>query len=184
MEDLKAMASHDAVEVTALCDVDAKRLKVAQEMFPNAKAYADYRKLLNEMGNDIDAVVVSTPDHTHAPASLMAMEMSKAVYCQKPLTHHVSEARAMDQMAKDKGISFTIAGDAHAPQDLSHNYDKLEDYLKEAQSMVNANLNQEISEGVHLSGASDEIMINFIHPLKDKLFIRVRSKGKLSIKLD
>ena len=114
MEDLKAMASHDAVEVTALCDVDAKRLKVAQEMFPNAKAFIDYRKLLNEMGNDIDAVVVSTPDHTHAPASLMAMEMNKAVYCQKPLTHHVSEARAMDQMAKDKGLVTQMGIQVHS----------------------------------------------------------------------
>ena len=108
------MASHDAVEVTALCDVDAKRLKVAQEMFPNAKAFIDYRKLLNEMGNDIDAVVVSTPDHTHAPASLMAMEMNKAVYCQKPLTHHVSEARAMDQMAKDKGLVTQMGIQVHS----------------------------------------------------------------------
>ena len=51
--------------------------------------------MLKEMSNEIDAVVVSTPDHTHAPASMMAMELNKPVYCQKPLTHFVSEARAM-----------------------------------------------------------------------------------------
>lgn len=114
MEDLKAMAAHSAVKVTALCDVDANRLKVAHEMFPDAKIYADYRKLLNEMESEIDAVVVSTPDHTHAPASLMAMEKNKAVYCQKPLTHHVSEAREMDKMAKDKGLITQMGIQVHS----------------------------------------------------------------------
>ena len=114
MEDLKAIASHEAVEVTALCDVDANRLQVAKEMYPSAKTYTDYRVMLNEMNDDIDAVVVSTPDHTHAPASLMAMEMDKAVYCQKPLTHHVSEARAMDQMAKQKGLTTQMGIQVHS----------------------------------------------------------------------
>ena len=68
MEDLKAIASHGSVKVTALCDVDEKRLLAAGDLFPEAKRYADYRKLLSEMENEIDAVVVSTPDHTHAPA--------------------------------------------------------------------------------------------------------------------
>ena len=97
-EDLKAISSHNKVDVVALCDVDSNRLKEAQKLHPKAKAYADYRVMLKEMKNDIDAVIVSTPDHTHAPASLMAMEMGKAVYCQKPLTHHVSEARAMQKI--------------------------------------------------------------------------------------
>ncbi len=114
MEDLKAIASHEAVQVTALCDVDADRLKVAQEMYPSAKVYADYRVMLKEMNDEIDAVVVSTPDHTHAPASLMAMEMDKAVYCQKPLTHHVSEARAMDDMAKEKGLTTQMGIQVHS----------------------------------------------------------------------
>ncbi len=114
MEDLKAIASHEAVEVVALCDVDSKRLKAAQDMYPKAKVYTDYRKLLNEMSQEIDAVVVSTPDHTHAPASLMAMEMDKAVYCQKPLTHHVSEARAMDKLAKEKGLVTQMGIQVHS----------------------------------------------------------------------
>ena len=106
MEDLKAISSHAKVDVTALCDVDANYLKAAQEMFPKAKVYRDYRTMLKEMGEEIDAVVVSTPDHTHAPASMMAMEMDKAVYCQKPLTHHVTEARAMRKIAKEKNLSL------------------------------------------------------------------------------
>ena len=113
-EDLKAISSHDKVDVVALCDVDSNRLKEAQKLHPDAKTYADYRVMLKEMKNDIDAVIVSTPDHTHAPASLMAMEMGKAVYCQKPLTHHVSEARAMQKMAKEKNLVTQMGIQVHS----------------------------------------------------------------------
>lgn len=114
MEDLKAIASHSLVEVTALCDVDSRYLKTAHEMFPNAKTYADYRTMLKEMKSEIDAVVVSTPDHTHAPASMMAMDMGKAVYCQKPLTHHVTEARAMRKKAEKKNLVTQMGIQVHS----------------------------------------------------------------------
>ncbi|MEL6943737.1 MAG: Gfo/Idh/MocA family oxidoreductase, partial [Bacteroidota bacterium] len=64
LEDLKAVASHPAVVVTALCDVDSNYLEAAHQLFPEAKTYKDYRVMLKEMGEGIDAVVVSTPDHT------------------------------------------------------------------------------------------------------------------------
>ena len=66
------------------------------------------------MGKDIDAVVVSTPDHTHAPASLMAMNMGKPVYCQKPLTHHVSEARAVRKLAEDNNLITQMGIQIHS----------------------------------------------------------------------
>ena len=88
--DLASIASHKAVDVVALCDVDQNNLDAALKLHPKAKIFTDYRDLLSQMANEIDAVVVSTPDHTHAPASIMAMEMNKPVYCQKPLTHYVS----------------------------------------------------------------------------------------------
>ena len=113
-EDLMAMASHKMVDVVALCDVDANLLKEAHLLFPKAKIYADYRVMLKEMNSDIDAVVVSTPDHTHAPASMMAMNMNKAVYCQKPLTHHVSEARAMASLAKEKNLITQMGIQVHS----------------------------------------------------------------------
>ena len=78
-EDLKAISSHAQVEVVALCDVDANHLKAASELFPKAKLFKDYREMLNNHSSIIDAVVVSTQDHTHAPASLMAMEHNKPV---------------------------------------------------------------------------------------------------------
>lgn len=114
MEDLKAITSHPAVDVTALCDVDSNYLEVAHQMFPKAKIYKDYRIMLKELKNDIDAVVISTPDHTHAPASLMAMEMDKAIYCQKPLTHHVTEARAMKNLAADRNLITQMGIQVHS----------------------------------------------------------------------
>ncbi|MRX65669.1 Gfo/Idh/MocA family protein [Maribacter luteus] len=113
-EDLKAIASHSLVDVTALCDVDSNNLAAAKKMHPNAKVFSDYRVMLKEMSDEIDAVIVSTPDHTHAPASMMAMEMGKPVYCQKPLTHHVSEARAMKKMAEDKNLITQMGIQVHS----------------------------------------------------------------------
>jgi len=113
-EDLKHTAMHPSVHVTALCDVDSNALAAAAKLYPDAKTYKDYRVMLNEMGKLIDAVVVSTPDHTHAPASMMAMEMDKPVYCQKPLTHHVSEARAMNALAKKKNLVTQMGIQVHS----------------------------------------------------------------------
>ncbi|MEQ8679747.1 MAG: Gfo/Idh/MocA family oxidoreductase [Cyclobacteriaceae bacterium] len=112
--DLRVIASHDRVEVTALCDVDSVNLAAAQKTHPGAKAYRDYRRLFDEVGKSIDAVIVSTPDHTHAPASIRAMEMGKAVYCQKPLTHHVSEARAMKEMAQANNLVTQMGIQKHS----------------------------------------------------------------------
>lgn len=113
-EDLKDIASHPDVVVRALCDVDTKNLYAAKLLYPKAKTYRDYRVMLNEMSTDIDAVIVSTPDHTHAPASLMAMEKNKAVYCQKPLTHHISESRAMAKLAKEKNLITQMGIQVHS----------------------------------------------------------------------
>ncbi|PHN06069.1 Gfo/Idh/MocA family protein [Flavilitoribacter nigricans] len=112
--DLKSISSHSMVEVTALCDVDANRLADAKKLHAHASTFADYRKLFDEIGKNIDAVIVSTPDHTHAPASLLAMEMDKPVYCQKPLTHHVTEARAVRKMAEEKGLVTQMGIQIHS----------------------------------------------------------------------
>ena len=74
------------------------------ERHKDAKKYNDFRELLHELDSRIDAVVVSTPDHTHAPAAVTAMRLGKHVYCQKPLTHSVWEARLMRETARQKGV--------------------------------------------------------------------------------
>ncbi|MGY8648806.1 MAG: Gfo/Idh/MocA family protein [Verrucomicrobiales bacterium] len=87
-------------QVVALCDIDDKRLKQKAKKFPDAKLFHDYRELLSVMGDKVDAVTVSTADHAHTAASVMAMRLGKHVYFQKPLTHSVSEARPMRETAR------------------------------------------------------------------------------------
>ncbi len=113
-EDLKAIASHPLVDVVALCDVDANYLAVAKEAHPQAKTFSDYRVMLQVMSDEIDAVIISTPDHTHAPASMMAMNMNKAVYCQKPLTHYVSESRDMKKIASQRNLVTQMGIQVHS----------------------------------------------------------------------
>ena len=112
--DLKSIASHPDVKVAGLCDVDSNAIAKAIANHPNAKTFKDYRVMLREMSNEIDAVIVSTPDHTHAPASIMAMEMNKPVYCQKPLAHHVSEVRAMRKIAEKKNLVTQMGIQVHS----------------------------------------------------------------------
>ena len=112
--DLNSISSHNLVDVVALCDVDSNALNKAKKLHPNAKVFSDYRKLFNEISDSIDAVIVSTPDHTHAPASMMAMHMRKSVYCQKPLTHHVSEAREMKKLAEENNLVTQMGIQIHS----------------------------------------------------------------------
>lgn len=114
LKNLNSIASHPSVEVAALCDVDSKNLEAARKLFPGAKGFADYRKMFDEIGREVDAVVVSTPDHTHAPASIMAMELGKPVFCEKPLTHGVSEARTMKKMAEEKNLVTQMGIQCHS----------------------------------------------------------------------
>jgi predicted dehydrogenase len=104
-------------EVIALCDIDENNLDAKAKEFPSAKRYFDFRKMLQEM-KQIDAVTVSTPDHTHAPASIMAMKLKKHVYCQKPLTHTVNEARQMREVAKQMGVATQMGNQGSAANGL------------------------------------------------------------------
>jgi hypothetical protein len=85
--------------VVAMCDVNERKASLSFEEIPKAKKYADYRRMLEEMDKQIDAVVIAVPDHSHAPASAMAMKMGKHVFCEKPLTRTVSEARTLRKLA-------------------------------------------------------------------------------------
>ncbi len=100
--------------IVALCDVDDHRADKAYERFPKAKKFHDFRRMLDRMENQIDAVVVSTPDHTHAHPSLMAMEMGKHLYCEKPMAHAVAEVRAMTDLAAKKKLATQLGVQRHA----------------------------------------------------------------------
>jgi predicted dehydrogenase len=103
--DLTETAKSPHVNVVALCNVDesAQHLGRAAEAYPKARRYTDWRRLLDD-ARDIDAVLVSTPDHMHAPIALAAIALGKHVHCQKPLTHTVAEARQLRLAAKRAGI--------------------------------------------------------------------------------
>lgn len=98
--------------IAALCDVDDRTLGVAARRFPEAKRYTDWRKMLEQ--KDIDAVIVSTTDHTHAPASVMAMKRGMHVYCEKPLAHSVHEARVMQETYLKSKVSTQMGTQIHA----------------------------------------------------------------------
>ena len=109
--DVNGCASENIV---ALCDVDWKSAEETFYRFPEAKKYKDFRKMLEEMGDDIDGCIISTPDHTHAPAAYMAMKMGKHVRVQKPLTHTIAEARLLAKTAKETGLITQMGNQGHA----------------------------------------------------------------------
>jgi hypothetical protein len=104
--------------VIALCDVDQKNLDRKAQKYTEAKKFHDYRKMFDEIGDDIDAVTVSTPDHNHGVASLRAMKMGKHVFCQKPLTQTVREARLMRELANSKKLATQMGNQGSAESGL------------------------------------------------------------------
>jgi predicted dehydrogenase len=104
--------------LVAICDIDDNPLGKMGEKFPHAKKYHDFRKMFDEMGKSIDAVTVSTPDHTHAIASITAMKLKKHVYCQKPLTHTVYEARRMREIARENKVCTQMGNQGTAENGL------------------------------------------------------------------
>lgn len=112
--DLKEIASHGKVDVIALCDIDEATLKKAAAKYPGARLYRDWREMLEKEEKNIDSVNVSTPDHTHAPASMTAIRMGKHVYCEKPLTHEVYEARKLTLAARKKGVATQMGIQIHS----------------------------------------------------------------------
>ncbi len=110
-DDVNGVASENLV---ALCDVDEQRGGPTFQRYPQAKRYKDFRKMLDEVHAQIDAVVIGTPDHTHAPAGVMAMKLGKHCYCEKPLTHSVYEARVMAETARDKKLVTQMGTQIHA----------------------------------------------------------------------
>jgi hypothetical protein len=115
--DLGAISSHPAIDVAALCDVDSKNLEAAAKKFPNAKTFRDYRKMFAEAAGDFDIVNVGTPDFTHAPAAMSAILRGKHVYCQKPLTHDVWEARKLAEAARAKKLVTQMGIQIHSARE-------------------------------------------------------------------
>lgn len=101
--DSSHIADHD-VEIVGICDVDRRTLEKKSREFKKAEQFTDFREMLDKLGDKVDIVTVSTPDHTHAAAAVRAMKMKKHVYVQKPLTWSIREARIMREVAAEMGV--------------------------------------------------------------------------------
>ena len=106
------------LDVVAICDVDENPLNRMAQKFPDAAKFSDFRKMLEKMEKDCDAVTISTPDHVHGVAAMMAMNMGKHIYCQKPLTQTVWESRMLRQLARDKKIATQMGNQGSAENGL------------------------------------------------------------------
>lgn len=111
------VAGVSSENIVALCDVDDERAPDVFTEYPKAKKYRDFRKMLEKQKN-IDAVVIATPDHTHAVAAMMAIKMGKHVYCEKPLTHSVYEARQITEAAREHKVVTQMGVQLHATEAL------------------------------------------------------------------
>ncbi len=109
--DIRAVGGENIV---ALCDVDDRRAAGTYKKFPDAKRYRDFRKMLDEMHRQIDAVVVGTPDHTHAVACMAALKRGKHVYCEKPLAHSIGEIRRLRKAARDAKVVTQVGNQGHS----------------------------------------------------------------------
>ena len=133
--DLSGFAKHQAAKVMLLCDVDDRMVAESKKNFPEAKLYKDFRIMLDKEHKSVDAVSVSTPDHTHAVAAMAAIQRGKHVYVQKPLTHSIYEARMLTEAAKKYKV-VTQMGNQYASAD----------HVRKAKEMVDSGLIGEVTK--------------------------------------
>jgi predicted dehydrogenase len=111
--DLRSLSSQNIV---ALCDVDWRHAAGTFRRYPDARKYKDFRVMLDKEDKNVDAVVVATPDHVHAVASMAAIKRGKHVYCEKPLTHSVYEAKALADAARKAGVATQMGNQGQASE--------------------------------------------------------------------
>ena len=115
--DLHQVGEHERVHFVGFCDIDANRFGKADEKFPGVKHFTDYREMFATLGDSCDAVLVDTPDHMHAPIAVAAMQKGWHVYCQKPLSHTLWEARQMRLWAEKTGVTTQMGNQIHSHAD-------------------------------------------------------------------
>ena len=103
--------------IVALCDVDWRHAAGTFKRYPKARQYRDFRKMLDKEDKNIDAVVVATPDHTHAVATMMAIKMGKHVYCEKPLAHDIFEVRQLTEAAREHKVATQLGNQGQATEE-------------------------------------------------------------------
>lgn len=133
--DLAEFSKSPFVNIVSLCDVDDREAAKTRKAFPNASYYKDFREMLAKEKNTIDACSISTPDHTHAVATLAAMKLGKHVYTQKPLTHNIHEARILTEAARKYKVVTQMGNQGGSS-----------DGVRKAKEMVEAGLIGEVTE--------------------------------------
>lgn len=139
---MMSVAQHPRAQIVGMCDVDANALSRAlagqasrrkelvtggdDARLKNAATFADYREMLSKLGDQIDAVTIGTPDHTHASMAVTALRMGKPVYLQKPLTHHLIEARVLGLAAKKAGVTTQMGTQGHSSVETSLTVDLIQ----------------------------------------------------------
>ncbi len=131
-------------EVVALCDVDESLAMNARREVPRARFYADWREMFDKENKNIDAVVVSTPDHSHAVVASAAMRLGKHVYCQKPLVQTVYEARYLRQLAKESAVVTQMGNQGSSEEGLRRAVEVIQDGVIGAVRQVHAWTNRPI----------------------------------------
>ena len=112
--DIQAICCNEFVKLTAVAEVDSKRLEGLKAKFPDVKVYQDWRQLLDKEAKNFDSCNVGTPDHMHGPISMAAMQLGKHVYCQKPLCHDLYEVRQLTLMARKKKLVTQMGIQCHS----------------------------------------------------------------------
>ena len=112
--DLREIYGSKKVDIVALCDIDQSHLDKVKTSFPKARIYNDWREMLEKEEKNIDSVNIAIPDHMHAPVAMTALRKGKHVYCQKPLTHELYEARKLRRMADKKGVATQMGIQIHS----------------------------------------------------------------------
>ena len=111
--DIKTKKGVATNNVVALCDVSDERAAAGYDAYPNAKRFSDFRVMFDKMGKEIDAVVISTPDHTHFPATMAAMQLGMHVYVEKPLAHNIWELRTLKKAQDHYGVITQMGNQGH-----------------------------------------------------------------------
>jgi predicted dehydrogenase len=156
---VKVFGDMSDVNLVALCDVDSDKLGNRAKEYPKAKTYADFRKMLEQ--KDIDAVVISTPDHQHAVMAMAAIQLGKHVYCEKPLTHDIWEARMLTEAARRYKVATQMGNHGHSSNGLREQVDWIRAGVVGPVKEVHVWTNRPIwPQGVERPAGSDPVPAN------------------------
>lgn len=165
---LKTIAATGKVDVAAICDVDSRFLDATAEQFPGAVPFQDYRKLYDAVGSEIDAAVVSTTEHTHAYATMPALQLGKHVYCEKPLAYNIAETRAVTEAAERVGVVTQMGTQIHATE----NYHRVVELVQSGAIGDVGEVHVWVSRAWGLQSAEDA-------KKNDRLFVDARPKSAM-----